>query len=407
MIKKKNMWFIAIGEPTPIPVNFNDLHRCGQLAYQFHVEGNDVTWFTSNFDHFNKEFVNAEESKILKYSHDNKNFKINFLKARPYKKNISLSRFINHYLISKEFKKEIKFLKKPDIIYVSFPSIELAYEAVRFGKINNIPVVVDFRDLWPDIFLTALPKILHPFAMVALLPWYIQRKYIFKNAKSIIAISDGFLKFAQKNSCNRYTNHDLVFNKSYNSNLNLSIKVENNKFQVIYFGAISRNKTHLSSVIEVFNKLDENYELIICGDGDDLDYYKEISSEKISFKGFVSKNQLDKIISECNLGIIPLRSRIDFKKALPNKAIEYMSYGVPILTSLDGDLRKFIEKNKVGIFYSNKDDLKKSLSILSTNDKLLNEFSENASKTFLQNFDFEKNFTKLDKHFQLLIDEKN
>ena len=89
------------------------------------------------------------------------------------------------------------------------------------------------------------------------------------------------------------------------------------------------------------------------------------------------------------------------------KAIEYMSYGVPILTSLDGDLRKFIEKNKVGMFYSNKDDLKKSLSILSTNDKLLNEFSENASKTFLQNFDFEKNFTKLDKHFQLLIDEKN
>ena len=121
----------------------------------------------------------------------------------------------------------------------------------------------------------------------------------------------------------------------------------------------------------------------------------------------IESNQLDKIISECNLGIIPLRSRIDFKKALPNKAIEYMSYGVPILTSLDGDLRKFIEKNKVGMFYSNKDDLKKSLSILSTNDKLLNEFSENASKTFLQNFDFEKNFTKLDKHFQLLIDEKN
>ena len=133
MIKKKNMWFIAIGEPTPIPVNFNDLHRCGQLAYQFHVEGNDVTWFTSNFDHFNKEFVNAEESKILKYSHDNKNFKINFLKARPYKKNISFG-YINAHLSNIELKGLELFIEIEKKKY----SAELLTKPLKANNFKNI-----------------------------------------------------------------------------------------------------------------------------------------------------------------------------------------------------------------------------------------------------------------------------
>ena len=231
MIKKMNMWFVCIGEPTLINENFTDLHRCGQIAYQFSLEGNNVSWFTSNFDHFKKRFINIEN-----HNSTSKNFQITYLKAKPYKKNISFSRFINHYLISKQFKQKIKSLEKPDIIYASFPAIELAYEAVKFGKKNNIPVVIDFRDLWPDIFFTALPKITYFFAMIALLPWYFQRKYVFKNATSIIAISDGFLKFAQKNSNNRSTINDMVFYKSYHSNYHLSYRADQQvlKFHVSY-----------------------------------------------------------------------------------------------------------------------------------------------------------------------------
>ena len=41
---------------------------------------------------------------------------------------------------------------KPDIIVVSLPTIEFSYEACRYGEKNNVPVIVDVRDLWPDSF---------------------------------------------------------------------------------------------------------------------------------------------------------------------------------------------------------------------------------------------------------------
>ena len=399
MNKKSNIWFVCIGEPVPFDDNFSNLHRCGQLAHQFSLEGYNVSWFTSKFDHFSKSFLAVEN-----YTQISKNFEIFFLLANSYKKNISFSRFINHYHLAKKFRIKIKSLSKPDIIYASFPSIELAYEAVKFGKANNIPVVVDFRDLWPDIFLSAFPKIIHPFARIALLPWYNQRRYIFKNATSIIAITDGFLAFAQTHSNKRNTNYDKVFYKSYISNLNGS-KSRTDKFKAIYFGAISRNKTNLKEVIEVFNNLGDQYELIICGDGDDIDYYKAISCKNIIFKGFIQKNDLKKIIAECSVGIVPLRSRLDFTKAIPNKAIEYLSYGKPILTSLSGDSKNFIEKNEVGLFYKNKSELKNHILRIESDNVFLVKLSKNASTVFLDKFDFSHNFRNIKNHFKLLAEK--
>ena len=178
------------------------------------------------------------------------------------------------------------------------------------------------------------------------------------------------------------------------------------KFKAIYFGAISQNKTNLKEVIEVFNNLGDKYELIICGDGDDIDYYKGISCKNIIFKGFIQKNDLKKIISECSVGIVPLRSRLDFTKAIPNKAIEYLSYGTPILSSLSGDSKKFIEKNKVGLFYKNKSELKNHILRIKTDHVLLEKLSKNASKVFLSKFDFSQNFQNIKNHFISLI-EKN
>ena len=46
----------------------------------------------------------------------------------------------------------------PDLILSSIPTSELSLEATKLGKKNNIPVILDIRDLWPDVFLDVLPN---------------------------------------------------------------------------------------------------------------------------------------------------------------------------------------------------------------------------------------------------------
>ena len=96
-----NIWFVCVGEPVPLDGNIENLHRCGQLAYKFAKNGHNVKWITSNFNHFTKSAIGIDSN----YKVSNK-FEITLLKTMPYKKNISLKRFISHYLISKEFVKK-------------------------------------------------------------------------------------------------------------------------------------------------------------------------------------------------------------------------------------------------------------------------------------------------------------
>ena len=113
---------------------------------------------------------------------------------------------------------------------------------------------------------------------------------------------------------------------------------------------------------------------------------------------------INNIISGCSLGVVPLNNRFDFNRAIVNKAIEYISYGTPVITSLKGDLKNFIEENKIGLFYANKQELRASILRLDQDRDFLKLLSRNASKTFFNNFDFTKNFSKLQNHFVSLIE---
>ncbi len=393
-MKDLNIWFICIGEPLPQNNNFENLHRCGTLAYNFSKKGHNVKWISSNFNHFTKSAIDIDDN----YKISNK-FEIILLKTMPYKKNISLERFISHYLISKEFVNKIGDFKNiPDIIYVSFPTIELSYQAVKFANKNNIPIIVDIRDLWPDIFLSAIPSFLHPIAKTFLYPWYYQKKYTFKNASSIIAISNYFLNFGTKYLS---TNNNLnkVFLKSFKSNTIYKKTKNNNKIKVIYLGAISKNKLNFDIVIDAFNKIGDNFELIVCGDGDDLSFYKNKSAKNISYKGFVNKIAFANYVAEADIGIVPLNNRFDFTTQLVNKSIEYLSYGIPILNSLEGELKDFVFKNKIGFNYSSSEELIKCLNHIYDDKEILDIFSENAKRVFDKEFNFDSNFKKFENHF--------
>ena len=260
---------------------------------------------------------------------------------------------------------------------------------------------MDIRDLWPDIFLSVVPSFLQPIAKIFLFPWYYQKKYTFKNATSIIAISNYFLNFGTKYlSVNNNLNK--VFLKSFKQN-NIVKKTKNNKIKVIYLGAISKNKLNFDIVIDAFNKIGNNFELIVCGDGDDLAFYKKKSSKNIIYKGFVNKEEFANYVAEADIGIVPLNNRFDFTTQLVNKSIEYLSYGIPILNSLEGELKDFVIENKIGFNYSSSEELIKCLNHICDNNAILDTFSQNAKRVFDKEFNFDSNFKKFEDHFYKVL----
>lgn len=367
------IWLVKIGEPVPIKNKSSvRLLRSGILSEKLSKLGHDVIFWTSTFDHFNKKLLFNSEKVIKK----NSNYTIELLHGKKYKKNVSLSRVINHYQISKSFKKKIKTRSKPDIIICSFPTIGLSYECIKFGIKNNIPVFIDIRDLWPDIFFKELlPALIQNLSKKIYSLFFNKHLYVFKNATGLIGITDEILDWGL-NYANRKKNikKDAVFhlafdyNKTKNNNKSIlsfnngNLSFDKDKMYVVLAGTLSKYKFDFNAIIDAItqlNNINKNIFFIICGEGELLSSFKRRTNklENIFFTGWIDKSQLAEIMSRSTIGLAPYNNSFTYNLSIPSKISEYLSYGLIVVSSLSGKLEKFLREKNAGYTYSKSEEL--------------------------------------------------
>ena len=83
----------------------------------------------------------------------------------------------------------------------------------------------------------------------------------------------------------------------------------------------------------------------------------------------------------------PYLDRLDFQESISNKAIEYLSGGLPVLTSLHrGILVEMLREQRCGIHYADEDQLAQDLRQISASREKLKEISDNARRLFSEHF---------------------
>lgn len=383
------------GEPLPL---FGERpHRIGILAEKLASKGHDVTWWTTTFDHQHKKYLYNKNTSI----HITPSYKINFVHGSiPYKKNISITRLINHYQVSKAFKKNTNEEQRPDIILCAYPTIDLAYEAVRYANKNNIPIVIDVRDLWPDIFIDPLPNSLKKIGELALSLYIKKANYIFNHCTSIIAVSDSYLLWTQKYKLNSSESVlDKIFPLGYKKPDPIKNVIIENKFSYINFSPSINyvlfsgtfGQTYdLSTIIKSAAMLKDNKKVhfIFVGDGENTYKWKTEAHglNNITFTGWVNNDELSYLLSKSDIGLMAYK--INAPQSLPNKIFEYLAYGMPIVSSLDTDTKHLLFSKNIGITYTAGDpiDFKKKLLKILNDDNILSEMKKNAQILFNESY---------------------
>src|SRR4029078_10633911 len=85
-------------------------------------------------------------------------YQIQFVHSRGYRRNVSFERLRMYRTLEGRFRQLAARESPPDLIVAAIPSLEWASAAVEYGRMRDVPVVVDVRDLWPDVFLNAFPR---------------------------------------------------------------------------------------------------------------------------------------------------------------------------------------------------------------------------------------------------------
>jgi len=414
------VWLIKMGEPLQINNAGDRLYRTGMLANLLVQRGHEVVWWTSTFDHVRKIQRFNSGRTINKSS----NFKIKLLHSIGYKKNISIFRFINHYLIGCKFYKYAQEELKPDIILSSLPTLKLSLSAVKYGERMNIPVVLDMRDMWPEVFFDYIPSWAKGMTRILFLPMYIMLSKACIGATHIIGITPGFVNWGVKCANRNPTSLDKSFPLGYSENTPKKKDIEDaeqfwakygvsknsNEFNICFFGNLGHSFVlEFINVINAARKIkDKNYPIrfIMCGSGVNLNYYKKISRNcnNIIFPGRINKNQIWTLLRMSSIGLLPYKNSKSFVISLPNKSIEYLSAGLPIVSSLKGVLGELLSNHNCGITYEseNVNDLTSKLIHLFNNPEILKEMSKNAFGLYKEKFVAEEVYNDMIDYLELV-----
>lgn len=356
------IWTIKIGEPLPDP-NVR-LMRTGIVTKAFAARGADVTWWVSTFSHNHptREYV-ADQGEVRKAMG---NVTLRFVHGPPYHKNVSFARIRNHRALAADFSKLARTLPKPDLIFCAYPPIEIADEATRFGAEFGIPVILDIRDLWPDVFLDITP-VPRPLMRVALTPWYVRARQTLARATALTAITDPILNVGLNLAGRPRHTGDRVFCHAYERPQiseaerqtaaqfwrQHGLELGGNEKIACFFGNLSTAPdldTPVEALSHLSGKLEQNLKMVLCGSGDRVAWLREQAQQhpQLVVPGRVGQAEISVLMEHAHLGLLIYPNRPDLALSFPNKFGEYLSGSLPILSTLDGLSGTFLREKALG-----------------------------------------------------------
>ena len=400
-----NIWLIAEGEPLPIEGQ-SRLMRVGMLAEYLARQGHNVTWYSSTFVHGRKEYLYRKTTEIMVREHE----RLILLHAPiAYKKNTSFTRVIYMELLGRAFRQHAHHEEKPDIVYASWPLPSFGEEAVRYGRKHNVPVVLDVRDFWPDIFTRAFPQGLRWASKLALQPMQRAARRSFRQADAVTGMVPAALRWGLHKAGRSARALDQVIYIGYDDSRDLpdevmrkeiarwgNLGVTPETYNIIFFGSMSAAVIDGGTCIAGFKKLVQKYpdmRLVLCGDGDGLSRNKALAAgcPQIVFPGWCDNAQIQSLLSISNAGLYPMHNLPDFRDTISNKFIGYLAAGLPVISELEGFSKTYIERWQIGTTYQENqpDSFAQAAESLYLDRETAQRLGQNARKRFEADFDAE------------------
>jgi glycosyltransferase involved in cell wall biosynthesis len=410
--KSLRVWIYQSGEPLHQDKSGMRPMRAMNLADELLRRGHQVTIWSSRFDHF----THLHRSEKLREI--SPQLEIRLINSPGYRRNLGFGRLIDHAILAINLKSELRKHGPPDVAFIGYPPIETAWVIKEWLKKKSVPYVIDVKDMWPHIFVSALPAKLHRLAKLLLTPYFKMMRSTLTEAKSICSISEPFLNWAQNQTFgSRDRSFDAVahLTSSFKDNSKedeadfdfwLAERVPNYETSnlISFVGSISPT-FNFNTIIKLARDR-QDIKFAIAGGGSQ---YEELRRESIDISnifwlGWISAAQANFLISKSLACIAPYRDDMEhgFELSIPNKIFDAMQVGKPILLSGGGYKKSFVENNGIGITYPSNDSKKlaEAIDYLQDSKTLTEKLGSKSKELYEREFSAYTVYEKLAKRLE-------
>jgi glycosyltransferase involved in cell wall biosynthesis len=295
------------------------------------------------------------------------------------------------YAIAKQLNADIYHLHDPELIPIGLKLKKLG-KCVIFDAHEDLP-----KQLRSKPYLNKIARIVLP-AFFELYERYACAKFDAVIGATPV-ISE---KFGRINGRAVNINNYPILGELANS-MSWTEKVD----EVCYLGGIAE----IRGIREVIRSLEfsNGVRLNLAGKFSESNVESEVKSwkqwENVNELGFISRTQAASVLAKCKAGIVTFHSVPNHIDAQPNKMFEYMSAGLPIITSNFPLWREVVEGNKCGICVdpTKPEDIASAINYLMTNPEDAQRMAENGRRAVLNKYNWPVEENKLIELYEGLL----
>lgn len=310
-------------------------------------DGYKTVTYLSDFNHSSKSYI-TDKSPECKYIH-----------VPAYKKNLSVSRLLSHFIFGEKLKK-ILAQENPDLIYCMLPPNSAAKYCLRYKKkIPQCKYYVDLIDLWPESMPISVYK-----ENLIFKQWSKLRNDSLLVADHVFTECDLYRERLSKyiNAQNTTTLH--LFREIDDEEAALKCISEKNitthtdKISLCYLGSIN-HLIDIDQICEVIRRIVDSgkkVELKVIGKGESKDALiksAKLAGADVKYYGSIyNREEKLQILGMCDYGFNIMKETVAV--GLTIKSIDYLSMGIPIINNIKGDTWRFVECEAIGINFKSR-----------------------------------------------------
>jgi len=363
-----HIYLIRCSETAPTDGEGVRLLRTGQM-YSIFARDYPCTWLVSTFDHYGRA---QRFQRTTRRSEGGGT--IVFVRTPGYGASVSLRRLYDHFVFGvKAAAWLLRRVTDADILIIGMPTVTAAFLGVLVARIKGSVAVVEVRDKWPDVFWYGQAGIRRWFIRVASAPLSAMVKFALHNALLVTTPSREYKEWVIQRfgvAASSVMVSPLGYQRSGRHAPSAAATVffqgllarAGGRKVACFFGTIGRMfdiETAVKYAVAQQDGSDREQQLyfVFLGGGDYLQSWRErvVGSPFVEFPGWASMDVLDAVAAASTVALAPYRNTPNFEGHVPNKIMEYLSYGLPIVTCMRGEVREIVEQNGLGAYYEEGD----------------------------------------------------
>lgn len=412
------IWVLQTGEPLHTDKGNPRPMRAMNLANALTEAGHNVILWSSAFYHQEKRHRSHHADRV----EVSPRLEIRLIPSPGYKRNIGPGRIWDHLVLARNLKQLLKQeTVPPDVAFIGYPPIETAAVMTRWLAARGVPCMLDVKDQWPTLFVKAFPAALQWLGRVALSPYFFFARRAMCDAKGLTAMADDFLRWAiqfagrQRNEWDltipltsptgQVTTEELVAAQRWWDDKGM---IADGRARVCFVGSHASvfDFFPVCEAAKFFVAQGRQVEFVICGDGGSSVALRNmmLNLPNVCFPGWVDRAQIEALALRSLAALAPYKNTEDFVMSVPNKVVDSLSLGLPILSPLPGEVANLISIHGVGLRYGTDSgkSLVQCIETLMDNPALRQQISINALNLYQEKFSFERVYGGLVKHLEAL-----